>query len=437
MNNKKTTYSTFAVLFYINRQKIKKNGLCPLMGRISINTEVAQFSTKMEIDPALWDAKKYRLKGKSRDIRQTNCAIEKLTADIHRYYNEILSEQGYITAELVKNAVNGIGTRKQKLLELYREYIDEYSKQVGLTRAYGSLRNHHSSYHRLQKFIQEYYNADDIAIRQLDYSFIERYDYYMRVDLKRTLSSIESFTIMLKTIIKRAIAQGPIHKNPFSGYFPEKAVRKHRHLETEDLKRLMETSIQEKFLCYVRDLFVFSTFTGISYIDLCNLREEHFYRTEDGKLWVRFKRQKTGSECVIQILDLPRQIMDKYKDQRIDDRIFKVPVRSAMTANFKKLAKKCNIDKRITFHMARHNFGSLITLSQGVPLESVCKMMGHKNISTTQIYSKLTHQKVNEDIKRITDSVKTKYEIPEWNRNSDNIKNIHYGQREQNSQYPN
>lgn len=434
MNNRKTTYSTFAVVFYINRQKIKKNGLCPLMGRISINKEIAQFSAKMDIDPELWDAKRYRLKGKSRDVQETNCAIEKLTADIHRYYNEILAEQGYITAELVKNAINGIGMRKQKLLELYQEYIDEFSKQVGLTRAPGTLRNHHASYNRLKKFIQAYYNADDIALRQLDYSFIEKYDHYLRADMKRSLSTVESFTIMLKTIVKRAIAQGTVHKNPFAGYFPEKAMKKYRHLESDELKRLMETPIQEKFLCYVRDLFVFSTFTGISYIDLCNLREGNFYHTEDGKLWVRFNRQKTKSECIIQILDLPRLIMDKYKDQRVDDRIFKVPVRSALTANFRKLAKKCNIDKRITFHMARHNFGSLITLSQGVPLESVCKMMGHRNISTTQLYAKLTHQKINEDIKQISMKVKSKYELPEWNKGSDNVKNIHYGQREQGNQ---
>jgi tyrosine type site-specific recombinase len=434
MNNRKTTYSTFAVVFYINRQKVKKNGLCPLMGRISINKEIAQFSAKIDIDPALWDAKRYRLKGKSRDIQETNCAIEKLTADIHRYYNEILSEQGYITAELVKNAINGIGMRKQKLLELYQEYIDEFSKQVGLTRALGTLHNHHASYNRLKKFIQAYYNADDITLRQLDYSFIEKYEHYLRVDMKRSLSTVEGFIIMLKTIVKRAIAQGTLLKNPFTGYFPEKAMKKHRHLELDELKRLMETPIQEKFLCYVRDLFVFSTFTGISYIDLCNLREENFYLTEDGKLWVRFNRQKTKSECIIQILDLPRLIMDKYKDQRVDDRIFKVPVRSALTANFRKLAEKCNINKRVTFHMARHNFGSLITLSQGVPLESVCKMMGHKNISTTQLYAKLTHQKVNEDIKRISTKVKSKYEIPEWNKGSDNVKNIHYGQREQDNQ---
>ena len=122
-----TTYNTFAVLFYINRQKVKKNGLCPLMGRISINTEVAQFSTKMEVQPELWDAKNYRLTGKSRIAKETNAKIDRLEEEIHRHYREILDEQGYITAELVKNVVNGVGQYKRKLLELYREYMEEYA----------------------------------------------------------------------------------------------------------------------------------------------------------------------------------------------------------------------------------------------------------------------------------------------------------------------
>ena len=138
--DKKTTYNTFAVLFYINRQKVKKNGLCPLMGRISINTEVAQFSTKMEVQPDLWDAKAYRLTGKSRTAKETNAKIDRLEEDIRRYYKEILDEQGYITAELVKNAVNGIGLHKRKLLELYREYMEDYAKRIGINRAPGSLK---------------------------------------------------------------------------------------------------------------------------------------------------------------------------------------------------------------------------------------------------------------------------------------------------------
>lgn len=205
---RKTTYNTFAVLFYINRQKVKKNGLCPLMGRISINTEVAQFSTKMEVPPDLWDAKAYRLTGKSRIAKETNAKIDRLEEDIRRYYKEILDEQGYITAELVKNAVNGIGQHKRKLLELYREYMEDYDKRIGINRAPSSLKVHKASYKTLQKFVNDCYGVEDIPLKQLDYSFIEKYDSFLRTDMGYSIATVEGYIIKLKTMTRMALAQG-------------------------------------------------------------------------------------------------------------------------------------------------------------------------------------------------------------------------------------
>ncbi len=204
---RKTAYNTFAVLFYINRQKVKKNGLCPLMGRISINTEVAQFSTKMEVQPDLWDAKAYRLTGKSRTAKETNAKIDRLEEDIRRYYKEILDEQGYITAELVKNAVNGIGQHKRKLLELYREYMEDFAKRVGINRAPSTLRSHKTSYCNLQNFIREHYGIEDIPLKQLDYAFIEKYDHYLRVEKGFSGMTIENHIIMLKTMTRTAMEE--------------------------------------------------------------------------------------------------------------------------------------------------------------------------------------------------------------------------------------
>ena len=427
--DKKTTYNTFAVLFYINRQKVKKNGLCPLMGRISINTEVAQFSTKMEVQPDLWDAKAYRLTGKSRTAKETNAKIDRLEEDIRRYYKEILDEQGYITAELVKNAVNGIGLHKRKLLELYREYMEDYAKRIGINRALGSLKGHKASYKTLQKFVNDCYGVEDIPLKQLDYSFIEKYDNFLRTDMGYSIATVEGYIIKLKTMTRTALAQGTIRYNPFASFIPEKALRKHRHLTMDELQQLMDTPIQDKFLCRVRDLFIFSTFTGISYIDMCNLSAGNVSKDTKGSLWIRLKRQKTKSECVIRLLDIPHRIMEKYEGERIGDKLFNMPCRSALTTNMPKLAKLCGIERRLTYHMARHNFGTLITLSQGVPLETVCQMMGHKNMSTTQIYARLTHQKVDEDMKKLTRRIGTKFRMPEWNKDKENIKNIHYGQR--------
>ncbi len=425
---KKTTYNTFAVLFYINRQKTKKNGKCPLMGRVSINTEVAQFSTKMEVPPDLWDAKKYRLKGKSREAKETNAKIDALEDEIRSHYREILDEQGYITAELVKNAVNGVGQHKRNLLELYREYMDDYAKRVGVNRAPGSLKNHQTSYKHLQQFVSKCYGLDDIPLKRLDGSFIEKYDSYLRTERKFATVTIENHVIMLKTLARTAMAQGTIQCNPFASFFPEKAQRKHRHLTMDELQRIMSTPIEEDFTRYVRDLFIFSTMTGIAYADMCNLEYGNLSTDSDGNLWIKFKRQKTKSECVIRVLDIPRRIMEKYKTDGEYGRIFNMPCRSALTNNLRKIAGLCGINRRLTYHMARHNFGTLITLSQGVPLETVCQMMGHRNMSTTQIYARLTRQKVDEDMKKLTQRIGNKFRMPEWNKDKENIKNIHYGQ---------
>ncbi|WP_303222024.1 site-specific integrase [Paraprevotella clara] len=424
-----TTYNTFAVLFYINRQKVKKNGLCPLMGRISINTEVAQFSTKMEVQPELWDAKKYRLTGKSRIAKEVNVKIDRLEEEIYRHYREILDEQGYITAELVKNAVNGVGQYKRKLLELYREYMEEYAKRVGINRAYGTLKAHKASYKTLQKFIHDCYGAEDIPLKQLDYAFIEKYDSFLRTDMGYSIATVEGYIIKLKTMTRTALAQGTIRYNPFASFIPEKALRKHRHLTMDELQKLMHTPVPNGFLCLVRDMFIFSTFTGISYIDMCNLNTSNLSKDSKGNLWIKLKRQKTKSECAIRLLDIPRRILEKYEGERTGDRLFNMPCRSALTNNMPKLAKLCGIERRLTYHMARHNFGTLITLSQGVPLETVCQMMGHKNMRTTQIYSRLTHQKVDEDVKKLTQRIGNKFRMPEWNKDRENIKNIHYGTR--------
>jgi hypothetical protein len=169
-NHINTVYSTFAVLFYINRQKIKKNGMCPLMGRISINAEVAQFAAGIDINPSLWDAKAYRMKGRSRHAGETNQHIGQLTDKINRYYKQILDEQGYITAELVKNAVSGVGRKKENLLELFREHNGEYAKQIGVTRSEGTFKTYKAVYRQIERFLHVHYGMEDIPVRQLELS---------------------------------------------------------------------------------------------------------------------------------------------------------------------------------------------------------------------------------------------------------------------------
>ncbi|KAA6335465.1 Tyrosine recombinase XerC [termite gut metagenome] len=423
-NHVNTAYSTFAVLFYINRQKVKKNGLCPLMGRISINAEIAQFSAGIDLDPALWDAKNYRMKGRSRHAAEVNHFIQQLTEKINRYYKEILDEQGYITAELVKNAITGIGRKEENLLELFRKHNDTYGKQAGISRSENYIVIYKTVYKHVERFISAHYGVDDIPLRKLELSFIEKFDSYLRIELRFAAYTISAYMIILRKMIRLAISKGILRKNPFTAYIPEQPPRKRRHMTQDELDKFMQTPIASKALCHTRDMFVFSTFTGLAYADLCNLSEEHLHKERNGSLWIRIKRQKTGTECNIQLLDIPKAIIEKYKPERIGNRIFNTRSITRVEVNLKKIAKLCGIEKQISYHMSRYNFATLITLSQGVPLETVSQMMGHKCFRTTQIYAKLTRQKVNEDMKQLSDRIGRKFRLPDDKKGNNNRKTM-------------
>jgi site-specific recombinase XerD len=185
----------------------------------------------------------------------------------------------------------------------------------------------------------------------------------------------------------------------------------------EELEKFMTVPVSSKRLCHTQDMFIFATFTGLSYADMCNLSEENIHKGSNGSLWIHINRKKTGIRCDIPLLDIPRQIMDKYMPERKNGKLFNMITLSCVTVNLNKVAKLCGIEKRITYHQSRHNFATLITLSKGVPLETVSQMMGHKCFRTTQIYAKLTRQKVNEDMKKLSDRIGKKYRLPDSNNN--------------------
>jgi len=407
------TRSTFAVLFYINRNKTKKNGLTPLMGRISINAEVAQFSAKIDVEPSCWDAKTYRMTGKSNHTVEVNSHIDKLTKKIRAYYKEILDEHGYITAELVKNAINGTGVKKKNLLELFQEHNVECEKQEGVTKAKKYSAVYKAVYKQLELYMKEKYDLEDIPLRHLDLKFIENFDSFLRLEQGYKANTIYYYTGLLQKIIRLAISKGIIFKQPFSAYSPKHEPYKRKHMTQREFDKFMQSALPSKALMHTRDMFIFSTFTGLSYTDLCNLSEHHIYKEKNGNYWIRINRQKTLVECNIRLLDIPLLIIEKYKAERTSDKIFNTKTLPTIEKNLNRFAKKIGLEKHITFHMSRHNFATLITLSQGVALETVCQMMGHKSIKTTQGYAKLTNTKVNEDMILLSKRIAPKYVMPQ------------------------
>ncbi|WP_229058514.1 MULTISPECIES: site-specific integrase [Parabacteroides] len=408
------TRSTFAVLFYIDKSKAKKKskGLCTITGRITIDTEIARFSTKMDVNPEIWDAQTGRVIGKGKEVTKINRTLDNLEQEIQSHYDRLVLEDGYVTAEAVKNALNGIGKKATGLLELFREHNEEFKFRVGVNRVKDTYEHYLHSYRILENFLWVRFQIKDIALNQLTHSFIDAYDFHLRVDKRMNSNTVLNHTIPLRKMIRRAISQDIIKRDPFVNYVAEKPLKQRRHLTMDEFQKLLTTPITEKHLERCRDMFLFACFSGMAYADVCNLSEKHITQDDNGVMWIRIERQKTKSECRIRLLNVPIQIMEKYKHERTDDKIFKLKTLKTIDENLKIIAQKCGIESRLCYHMGRHTYATQVCISQGVPIETLCKMMGHRSVQTTQIYAKITNQKVNEDMKILSSRIENRYELP-------------------------
>lgn len=389
--------STFSVLFYINRTKVRKDGSCQLLCKVSIDSKWEQIGTKVSVNPALWNPATGRADGRSENALVVNRAIDDLTERINRHYRRIRGELGFVSAELVKNALKGIGQKPLTLLALFREHNDEFRKRVGVDRTRESWKSYLNSYNHLASFVEERMSRKDVALRSLDKEFYDSFDLYLRKSCHMKAKSVHEHLYRLKKMTMRAVNQGTLRRDPYARLHPELPKRESRHLRLDDLQTILATPVEQPNLRRVRDWFIFSTFTGLAYADLKRLCEDNVTQAADGTWWIHIRRKKTDTPSVIRLLDVPLRIIEKYRNERKDGRIFNLYARNYLIKLTKRLGKEYGIN--LTFHMARHNFGTHVTLSQGIPIETVSRMMGHKSVTTTQIYAHVTDGKVDEDMK--------------------------------------
>ena len=411
-NNNNSKRSTFAVLFFLNTSKPNKDGLCPVNCRVSIDGEHRAFSIKQNCVPTQWDAKLGMAKGRSRESVILNRKIDATRSEIEALHERFLMDHGYVSAQLLINAVKGIGHKETFLLKLFEEHNVEFRKRIGVDRDIESHNCYERTLREVSEFIRFKYNADDIPLSTLKKGFIEAFEFFLKTRKGRGRVNIMNHSIYLKKITKRAVAQGTLRIDPFSTHNPEQSKPNPKHHKAEELERIMQTPITDAKVCFVRDMFIFSTFTGLAHIDLYNLSEEHIITEADSSLWIKIKRQKTNIESVVKLLPPTLAIIEKYRKERIGIKIFNIKSRSFMMKCFRKVEKICNVD-HITFHMARHNFATHITLSQGVPLETVSRMMGHTSTKITQRYAKILSNKLKEDMTALGKRISGKYTLLE------------------------
>ena len=415
--------STFKLLFYINRQKVKKNGKCPVMGRITLDGKVSQYSTGLEVEPAYWDADTGRASTggrkesldceKKKELLRLNDALSALEAKAHAAYKENVDSYGFVSAEIIKNAVTGKSQVKETLLALMDEHNEEYAKRVGIDRTRHSYVRYLTTRKHIHNFMKYKYNMEDIPLRSLTMRFMTDFTFYLSTVLRLKVSAYNDYLILLHKMTRLALKKHILKRDPFAGHKIEKVPVNHRYLTGEQFEKLLKAKLPTYRLCHTRDLFVFSTFTGIGRADLANLTEDNIITKEDGSKWIHIARQKTKAECHIKLLDIPLRIIEKYRGEGKGGKLFYVPITGNLNRSLKMIAEQCGLDCHLTYYKSRHSFATLICLNNGVPIESISKMMGHSSIRTTQIYAEITNQKVSRDLAVLSETTKGKFSLPD------------------------
>lgn len=394
--------NTFKVLFFVNGSK-EKDGIVPILGRITVNGQAAQFSCKLKVPLSMWDAKGNRAKGKGVEAQKINQALDRTKAKIIEHYRQIREREGFATAEMLRNAYQGMGQEYETLLSAFDKHNADFSKRVGKDRAkmtylkYCIVRNH------LANFIASYYKRKDISMKELSEEFIRQFDIYLRTELSLSSTGVWMYTTPLKMIVTRAHCEGHLHRNPFAQYHASPSVKERWFLTEEELQRLINHDFTDPSFAKMRDIFVFGCLTGISFIDIKNLTTDNLVNI-NGSWWIVAKRKKTKIPFQVMLLDMALQIIERYKPFRKDNYLFDFLSNQQANRKLKQIAKACSIDKHLVFHSSRHSFATL-ALGKGMPIESVSKILGHTKITTTQIYAKITTEKLERDISAFGDKL--------------------------------
>ena len=394
--------STFKVLFYVNGSK-EKDGIVPIMGRVTINGTVAQFSCKRSIPKTLWDAKGNRAKGKSIEARNINHALDNIKAQIIKHYQRISDREAYVTAEMVRNAYQGIGSEYETLLGAFDKDNATFQKRVGTDRVKGTYMARVRARNHVAAFIKANYKRSDLSMLELTPDFIKEFAVFLSTDRGLQNGSIWTNCMWLKGVVMRAHFNGLIPRNPFAQFHISPNIKEREYLTEEELKTLMTHEFADAKLSYIRDIFVFASFTALSFVDVKGLTTDDIVEV-NGEKWILSKRHKTKVPFQVKLLDIPLQIIKRYEEFQTDKSVFPNLNYWSICKPLKKMIKECGITKDISFHCARHGFATL-ALSKGMPIESVSRVLGHTNIVTTQLYAKITTQKIDHDLTMFGDKL--------------------------------
>ena len=391
-----------SILFYAKKAKAAANGLVPIYTRITINGKRIELSTNRFVEISKWSTEAGKMKGSSEEARSINNHLDLLKSQIRDAEMELIHKKIALTTETIKSKLLGVDERARMLVPIFQDHNNKIKELVGKEYAPGTLERYTTSLKHTIEFMQWKYNISDIDITKIDHAFITDYEFWLRSVRNCANNTAVKYLKNFNKIIKLCLANDWLDKNPFANYKSKVKEVERVYLTEAEIQSIIEKDFKTERLSLVRDIFLFSCFTGLAYIDVKNLTKAHVSYGIDGEKWIFTHRQKTESASKIPILPVTQMIIDKYENhpQCInEDKLLPILSNQKMNAYLKEIAGVCEIEKELTFHIARHTFATTVTLTNGVPIESVSKMLGHKNLRTTQHYAKVLDRKVSDDMK--------------------------------------
>ena len=391
------------VLLYLKKGTRDRSGKAPIMGRITLGRSIAQFSCKLSCNPDLWNPRESRMDGKSREAVEVNAKLDNLLLAVQASYQSLLAKGLPFDATDIKEDFQGSVQSRTMLLERFDGLIEEMKDHVGVDIKENSLASYRQTRARLQQFIQAKYKVSDLAFSQLTEDFIKQFEQYVIGEVGLKQSTCYNMIVLIKKVCKLAYREGAADSLLFDNVHVDKgdnrlpkaldkdALDKLKALRFDGLDGDMETS---------RDVFLFACYTGAAYCDLMALNREHLVRDDEGNLWLKFSRQKTGVLCRVKLLPEALRLLEQLHS---DARETLLPYMNYATylSCLKAISLRVGLSLPITTHTARHTFATLVTLEQGVPIETVSKMLGHSTVRMTERYAEVTPQKLFEEFDRL------------------------------------
>ena len=394
--------SIFRVVFYLRSNYVNKEGNTSVMLRIYLNNErLSLGSTGISVKSAQWD--KERIKGRTTEALNTNLQLDNIASGLQSIFRRI-EMSDVVSLERIKSEFLGKKEEINTLMQLFEKHNGDVAKQVGVSVGKATLQKYNVCKRHFSEFLEEQYKRSDLKLTELTYVVIREFDLYLRTEVGQNPNTATKTMKTFKTITLLGQKMGVLLHDPFMNHrFHIEPVNR-GFLTDEEILLIANKDLGISRLELVRDIFIFSCFTGLAYIDVSNLTPDHIVTLGD-KQWIMTQRQKTSVETNVLLLDIPKAIIAKYGGKTYrNGKLFPMLTNQKTNSYLKEIADICGIKKNLTFHLARHTFATM-SLSKGVPMESVSKMLGHTNIRTTQIYARITNKKIEHDMEELANKL--------------------------------